>query len=117
MRKQILNVINSIRSRMSDIKGSQAEEISSLSSILLSMDPVEAEELLDQELDNLKGFYAAQAANHGKDAEAEQNINMVEYWISENVANQSLEDRVAAALIINDSRTLQNSWSRATQSA
>lgn len=56
------------------------------------------EEMMDDVAADLKGEIGAMAANNVSDFAAESAISDVERWITDNIANASLDERVVAVL-------------------
>lgn len=60
----------------------------------------DADDLLDDELAEVKSHFGAKAANDVSDVEAEGAIAEVEQWIADNVSNGSIERRIAGVMLI-----------------
>lgn len=71
------------------------------------------DEILDDAIAEMKSYFGAIAANGVSDAEAEYAIAEVESWITDNVSNGSLDQRIAGALTIRDAAGLADALKEA----
>jgi hypothetical protein len=87
-----------VQTAIKDVETTQAADIDRVLKAAQEASADEVSEVLDDAICEMKGYFGSLEANSVSDAEAEGALSTVESWITDNVSNGSLEERIAGAL-------------------
>ena len=102
-------VVQELQSSIIQIEADQPAVIAKLCDCLAGR--THADDLLDEQIAEVKSHFGAKAANTVSDAEADGAIAEVEQWVTDNISNRTIERRVAGALTVRSARELLDEWS------